>query len=163
MTRPRQYLVHLALGVLAGLAASLSLVAIWHLLGLATSIVHEGSAEYRFSKFIGQCVSVSFAVAYTLTAAGLGWIFQGKGPSVSGVGIRRLLTPLSDVHPVAFGMVLPLPIAMLIEVMLEPTSHNLFPFEAVLYWFPTLLVALCGASGGWLLRVCFAGTKAGTR
>jgi hypothetical protein len=163
MDRTRQYLVHLAIGVLAGLAASMSLVALWHLLGLASSTVHDRSGDYRFSEYLARCLSVSFAVAYTLTASGLGWLSRGRGPGFSGVGMRRLLTLVSDIHPIVFGMVLPLPLAMVIEGILEPTSHNLLPFEVVLYWFPTFLIALCGAAGGWLIRTLLAGNKAGTR
>ena len=53
-------------------------------------------------------------------------------------------------------MMLPLPIAFGIEVSLSPTSHNLFPFEVLLYWLPAFGLALLGSYLGASSAVRFA-------
>ena len=50
--------------------------------------------------------------------------------------------------PCAVGMVLPLPIAMGIEMGRDATSHNLFPFEIIFMWFPALVVPYIAALVG---------------
>jgi len=54
--------------------------------------------------------------------------------------------------PVAFGLILPFPIALWIEISRDPTSHNLFPFEIILGWIPAFLVALLAAYVGARIR-----------
>jgi peptidoglycan/LPS O-acetylase OafA/YrhL len=44
--------------------------------------------------------------------------------------------------PFALGLIVPLAVALAIEVSLDPTSHNLFPFEVVLVWLPAFLLSL---------------------
>jgi len=60
-----------------------------------------------------------------------------------GAGFRR-------VWSVAVGMVLPWPIACAIEVTLDPTSHNLLPFD-VISWVAYFGFALMGAFVGWTI------------
>ena len=126
--RPR---LHLALGLLAGLASSVSLAALWHLFGFVSPPTQ--GAGYQFTEYFTSCIGWSFAVPYALVSLTLGWISQSK-------------------WPVALGMILPLPIAFAIEIELDPTSHNLIPFEIILFWFPAFVVAYGGAYCGQLIR-----------
>jgi hypothetical protein len=50
-------------------------------------------------------------------------------------------------------MMLPLPIAFGIEVRSDPTSHNLIPFEVLLYWLPAFGLALLGGYCGEITAV----------
>lgn len=38
-------------------------------------------------------------------------------------------------------MIVPLAVALVVEISLDPTSHNLFPFEIVLVWAPAFLLS----------------------
>lgn len=53
-------------------------------------------------------------------------------------------------------MMSPLPLALIVEVLQDPTSHNLLPFEVVMLWAPAFLVAFFGATLGTHLRVARA-------
>lgn len=57
---------------------------------------------------------------------------------------------------VVLGMMLPLPIAVGIEISLDPTSHNLIPLEVAMYWFPAFGLALLGGYLGKLIADRFA-------
>jgi hypothetical protein len=50
------------------------------------------------------------------------------------------------------GVMLPLPIAAVIEVIVDPTNHNLIPFEIILYWLPAFALAWAGAFFGSAMR-----------
>jgi hypothetical protein len=47
---------------------------------------------------------------------------------------------------VALGMMLPWPIACVLEIKRNPPSHNMFPFEAVVILLPAFLLAFLGAT-----------------
>lgn len=130
---------HAGLGVLAGFAAAVSLVGLWHLFGLAWPPPPQGG--YPLTTPLLRCVSWGFAGVYAAAALGLGWL-SGRG------------------WPVALGMVAPLPLAFLIEVLRDPTSHNLWPFEAVMYWLPAFALAFVAAWIGRLARRAFSGSRA---
>ena len=68
--------------------------------------------------------------------------------STSGVLGLLLKRPVD----IALGMMAPLPLAFLVEVLLDATSHNLFPFEALLYWLPAFGLAFLGGLLGMRLR-----------
>jgi hypothetical protein len=53
---------------------------------------------------------------------------------------------------IAIGMMAPLPLAFLVEVLLDSTSHNLFPFEILLYWLPAFGLAFMGSLIGSRVR-----------
>ena len=111
-----------ACALLAGLAGSVALAALWHLFGGAAPRTQEG---YDYTQYFTSCLSWPFAAAYFVLSFVLGW------------AVRRG-------WPVALGMMLPLPIAFGIEVASDPTSHNLIPFEMLLYWLPAFGLALLG-------------------
>lgn len=121
---------HPALGVALGLVAIVALATFCHLLGYAAP---QAEAGYPLTSFFTGCIGWPFVAAYALAAGALGWATR-------------------SVRPVAAGMVLPLPLALVVEVVLDPTSHNLFPFEVVLYWLPAFAVAFLGARLGDGLR-----------
>ena len=152
----RRLLLRLPVGLLAGFAAIVSLATLWHLVGFVNPPIHEGHRSahtpgYEFTEYFTHCISGSFVAAYAVVSLALGWKFQSGGPAA----LWSVETPAAasiETIPVALGMVLPLPIALLIEVIRDPTSHNLFPFEVLLYWLPAFLVAWGGAACGWLIR-----------
>lgn len=43
--------------------------------------------------------------------------------------------------PFALGMIVPLAVALVVEISLDSTSHNLFPFEIVFVWGPAFLLS----------------------
>jgi hypothetical protein len=110
----------------AGLASAMALTLACHALGLASPPRQHG---YPLSQYLSGCVGIGFALVYALAAALFGF-----------AGMRRV--------PIALGMMAPLPIALGIEVIRDPTSHNLLPFEIVLYWLPAFGVAFAGATVG---------------
>ncbi len=144
--------MRLPVGLLAGFAASVSLATLWHLVGFVNPTIHEGyrsahTPGYEFSQYFTHCISWSFAAAYALVSLALGWKFQSGWRAAHWSDVVSIET-----IPVALGMVLPLPIALLIEGIRDPTSHNLFPIEVLVFWLPAFLVAWGGAACGWLIR-----------
>jgi hypothetical protein len=121
------------LKVLASLACSIVLAALWHLLGFALLPTQSG---YPFTQYFTCCIDWPFVIAFALVSIALGWISR-------------------SLWPVVCGMVLPLPIAFGIEVIQDPTSHNLIPFEIIIYWIPAFVVAFCGTYCGRLLQARF--------
>jgi len=79
------------------------------------------------------CFSLTFVILLFSIAIAVGWITE----------YRRTY---------AFALALPLPIAFLIEVSKNPTSHNLFPFEIVLIWLPIFFLVAIGTMVGKFLR-----------
>jgi hypothetical protein len=117
----------LCLAMLAGFAGVIALAAVCHALGLV-SHRHMG-AGYPYTNYLSACLNLGSIIAYFLLAALLG-------------------TASKRGWPIALGMMLPWPIACAIEIEIDPTSHNLFPFEAVISWLPAFLFALLGAYAG---------------
>jgi hypothetical protein len=126
-----------ALSVLAGLVGTIVLTALWHLLGGASPPTQAG---YDYTQYFTTCLSWLFAAAYFVLSIALGGT------------VRRG-------WPVALGMILPLPIAFGIEVASDPTSHNLVPFEVLLYWLPAFGLALLGGYLGRIIAVRLAQRK----
>jgi ABC-type polysaccharide/polyol phosphate export permease len=57
--------------------------------------------------------------------------------------------------PVAVGMMLPWPIACLIEIIQDPTSHNLLPADVIVCWLPAFGIAFLGTYVGRKLAARF--------
>ena len=121
---------HPALGGALGLVTIVALVTLCHLLGHAAP---QAEAGYPFTSYFTRCIGWAFVAAYALAAGTLGWVTRSA-------------------RPVAAGMMLPLPFALVAELMLDPTSHNLLPFEIALYWLPAFAVAFLSARLGDGLR-----------
>lgn len=107
------------LGVVCGLTAMLVLVAACHRFGWAKT---SASKNYFYTESLSNCLSIGFALAYLLSAAALGYLLR---------------TP----HFIALGMVLPWPLAAILEIARDSTNHNLWPFEVIIAWTPAFLAA----------------------
>ena len=136
--------------VLTGLIGTLVLTSFWHILGGAVPYKQAG---YIYSQYFTSCFSFIFAVAYFALSLALGWIKESLYNSCYPQGLvqRALL--------IALGMILPLPITFFIEVSLDPTSHNLIPFEILVYWLPAFNLALAGAYIGSTIKNRQAGMR----
>ena len=121
---------HPVFGVLTGFASIVALAMLWHLFGFAPPPDQE---SYPYTQYFTGNIAWAFVGLYALISLALGWATQRA-------------------WHVATGMILPLPFAFLIEVFQDPTSHNLIPFEIILFWLPAFAIAACGAYGGQLLR-----------
>jgi len=126
-----------ACALIAGLAGTGASAAFWHLFGAAAPPTQD---SYAYSHYFTSCLSWSFVAAYFGLSFILGW------------GLRRA-------WPLAVGMMLPLPIAFGVEVASDPTSHNLFPFEVLLYWLPAFGLALLGGYLGTMVASRLAPMK----
>jgi hypothetical protein len=111
--------------IVAGAIGTIALATVWHWAGLVT---RPSEHSYRLSQYFMNCVSWPFIFAYAAVALVIGRLARTE-------------------WPVAIGMVLPLPIALVVEIIRDSTSHNLFPFEIGLYWVPALAIAYLGARG----------------
>ena len=99
--------------------------------------------SYPFTEYFMRCFGVGFVVAFALTMLLLGW-------------------RLRHAWAIGLGTVTPLPIAAVLEVIRDPTNHNLLPFEVVLYWIPTFLVSFGIAMIGSLAHRRMQGANAAT-
>jgi len=115
---------------LVGILTSIFLVALCHAAHLASTPRESG---YALSQYLSTCASGFFVLVFALAGALLGFL-----------DFRRT--------PVALGMMSPLPIALVVEVLQDPTSHNLLPFEILMLWVPAFLLAFVGATAGTHLR-----------
>jgi len=113
-----------------GFGITISLAVLWHLLGLASD---QSEAGYALSRYLTASISWGSGAVYFAAAMALGWF---SAPKV----------------PVALGMMSPLALAMAIELVSDPTSHNLFPLEIILFWGPAFLLAYLGAAIGTAIR-----------
>lgn len=112
--------------LIAAVAACMLLVLACHLAGFASPSRQEG---YPLTNYLTSCISWPFAALWLLASAALG------------AGIR---SPWG----VAAGMTAPLVVAAAIEVVRDPTSHNLLGLEVALLWVPALLLAFGAARTG---------------
>ena len=119
-----------AFALLVGVSASLALVLVWHVTGLAP--VQPPRYSYGLSQFV-TLITAGFIFAYALVAFGVGWATRA---------------PVSC----AFGMMLLLPAATLIEISRDPTSHNMLPMEVTFLWIPAFALALACAFMGMVAR-----------
>jgi hypothetical protein len=110
-------------------AVYLLLALAWHFLGLPSRPQGKG---YQYTEVLLPSLTW-VAVVFTCIAGGLGWLTGRK-------------------WPVAFGLLLPIPIALWLEMKQDSTSHNLFPFEIVFGWIPLFILALVAAAVGRRLR-----------
>lgn len=113
----------------ASLLTILCLARVWHLGGWP----HPITDGYPVTSYFVNCFGIGFCVACLAMSCLLGRL--GGNP-----------------WPVAAGMLAPLPIGLVYEVALDPTNHNLFPFEIVLLWLPTFLLTFAAAYLGTRLR-----------
>jgi hypothetical protein len=128
--------VRLTVGVILGLTASVVLIAFFQAMGWISAPTQR---SYVLTQTIARCVGPAFIAALLLLAALQGFLVR------SALGV-------------AAGMILPLPIAAGVEIYQDPTSHNLIPFEIVLYWGPTFLLAFGAALLGRKLRDRISGS-----
>jgi len=115
-----------ALAVTAGWASVMALAAIYHGLHLASRPTEVG---YPFTSYLSTCFGFGSLAIYFVLSALLGYALRQR-------------------WSIALGMMLPWPLACAVEIHRDPTSHNLFPIEAVLTWLPAFLLAFLGASLG---------------
>jgi hypothetical protein len=115
---------------LTGILTSIFLVALCHAAHLASTPRERG---YVLTQYLSTCASGFFILVFALAGALLGFL-----------DFRRT--------PVALGMMSPLPLALIVEVFQDPTSHNLLPFEVGMFWAPAFLLAFFGATLGARLR-----------
>lgn len=107
----------------------------WHVLA-PNPPVTNGSTEYicRFL-YAGVPRRWQSALAFVLWAAAAGHFTR------------------TGMHWIVAGFVLPYAVALFYEIKTTPTSHNLFPFEIVLFWGPLAIAAVVGgALGRFLVR-----------
>jgi len=83
-----------------------------------------------------------------------GWLFHYPSDFIgcfilSGVSLSYLKT---NQFLVALGMILPMPIGFIAEVIVDPTSHNLIPFEVIGGWIPGFIIALCAIGLGRFIQ-----------
>jgi hypothetical protein len=125
------------LGAVLGLSASICLIALFHALD---RVAPETANSYHYTQLITRCISPAFVASYLVLAALLGLLLR---------------------HPlgVALGMIIPYPIAAVIEISHDKTNHNLLPFEMMLSWGPALIVAFLAALLGCKLRNLISGRE----
>jgi hypothetical protein len=136
MDERKKLLLRFFLGVTAGWATVMALALVCHLAGFVSRPTEAG---YVFTNYLAVCRNVVSIAIYI----GLGGLL--------GYALRQAV-------PVALGMTLPWPVACVIEMIQDPTSHNLFPFEAILFWTPAFFLALLGARTGWKMAKRTSGT-----
>jgi hypothetical protein len=119
-----------AVAFASGFVSVVLLAWFWHLTGLAGPTTESG---YPVSGYFLACVSFGFATAFLFAAFGLGW-------------------SLKHAFGTALGMLAPLPLGTIYEIGMDATSHNLIPFEIVLYWLPAFALAFGGATIGARMR-----------
>ena len=112
--------------LLAGMFATVLLAALCHALGIARE---DQTPGYGLTEYFTGCISLPVVCVYVGIGATLG-------------GISRLSSAP------AIGLALPLPLACMVEVVLRPSHHNLWPFELVLLWLPAFGIAWLGAIAG---------------
>lgn len=113
-----------------GLISTIGVLTLLHLVGHFSRPEHD---SYFLSRLFTDNVGVLLVLSYFLAS------------SVLGLFLKR---PVD----IALGMMAPLPLAVLIEVLLDSTSHNLLPFEALLYWLPAFGLAFLGSLVGARIR-----------
>ena len=115
-------------GLAAGAAGTIVLTLISHFFYTG----HTADAEYRYTRWLTECVGWPYGAVYLLVSFWLGY------------ALRRAFS-------IAFGMMSPLPVALGLEIFENATSHNLFPFEIVLTWLPAFIIAVVGSFSGKLI------------
>jgi hypothetical protein len=109
--------------IVAGAIGTIALATVWHWSGLVT---RPSERSYPLTQYFLNCVSWPFVFAYAAVALVIGRLARTE-------------------WPVAIGMVLPLPIALVVEMIRDSTGHNLLGIEIALYWVPALAIAYLGA------------------
>jgi hypothetical protein len=116
--------IPVVIALLAGAAGSGALAVAWNMLGWAPA----ASPGYEWSRYFAP-VTRGFVLDFVVVAFILGWATRQP-------------------KAVAFGTLLPLLIAVGVEIVRDPTSHNMIPFEAALLWLPGFGVAWGAAYAG---------------
>jgi hypothetical protein len=119
-----------AIAAMAGLFTLPLLAGLWHVCRFAAPAER---GDYHLTSFLTNCFSVFFFGAVFVVCVAAGWL------------TRFMLT-------YALMLIVPFPIALLIEVSEDPSSHNLLPFEIVFAWIPILLLAVSGVLVGRYAR-----------
>ena len=119
-----------AIVAMAGLFTVPLLAAVWHLCRFAEP---ASRGDYHLTSFITNCFSVFFFAALFVVSVAAGWLTR-------------------FVATYALMAIVPFPVAFLIEVSEDPSSHNLFPFEIVFAWIPIFLLVITGVVVGRYAR-----------
>jgi len=123
---------------LSGFLATILLVFIFDKFGLCAG-EYSISRSYSLSDVIGGCVG--------LQSSQLKWSFIFVYFSMT----FTLAILFRRVGSLALGLVMPLPMAVIIEGALDSTSHNLLGLEILFFWLPTVIATLAVA---WLGEKC---------
>jgi len=118
------------LGIGSGLMTSTLLVLVFQLFQWTYPQRMDG---YFITRPITECIHPVFIGCFIL----------------SGVSLSYLKT---NQFLVALGMILPMPIGFIAEVIVDPTSHNLIPFEVIGGWIPGFIIALCAIGLGRFIQ-----------
>ena len=108
----------------AGLLGTLTVASCLHLMGFSPA----ESAEYLYSNFLFHS-GVLYGLAYFAVSIILGFFFR-------------------NAWAIATGMVLPMPVALVLEVSANSSTHNLLPFEVLFFWLPAFFLAILGSRVG---------------
>lgn len=115
--------------IVAGAIGTLALATVWHWAGLVT---RPAQPSYPLSQYFLNCVSWPFVFAYAAVALVIGRLARTE-------------------WPVAIGMLLPLVVAVFVEMIRDSSGHNLLGIEVGLYWVPALAIGYLGARGRRLI------------
>ena len=96
--------------------------------------------DYFLTSFLTNPFGIPYFVILFAILVSVGWKTKNIEPFV----IVLL--------PFGFGLLLPLLIALAVEGISDPSSHNLFPLEVLFVWIPLFALALLGLSAGRYAR-----------
>lgn len=129
MNELKKRLSGVCLATLAGWVGTVALAVVLHSLGFASPAAEQG---YPYTSYLQNCVNPGSAIVYCALAVVLGCLLRKP-------------------WPLAAGMMLPWPLACVVEIVRDPTSHNLLPFEPFIAWLPAFSLAVMGAYvGKWV-------------
>jgi hypothetical protein len=107
-------------GICSGLGTSVLLVLIFQFFDWTRSVTMDG---YFITRPITECIHPVFIGFFILSGIALSFLKANS-------------------FLIALGMILPFPLGFIVEVIVDPTSHNLFPFEVIGGWIPGFIIAL---------------------
>jgi hypothetical protein len=113
-----------------GMLTTLVLVLLSHLFKLSEPHI---SASHPYTQYIISCITAEFVGAYVVAA--IFWSYRHN-----------------NLWAMAIGLLLPLMLATLIEILQDATSHNLLGLEIAFAWVPLFGLAVMGGFAGRWLR-----------
>lgn len=117
------------IALVSAAACYLVLAILWRLI---VPTHHPDDASYFYTHTLMPSL-LWVIIVFIAVGGGIGWLTNRK-------------------WPVAFGLLLPLFLALAFEISRDPTSHNLFPFEILFGWLPAFLIAAAAAHVGGRMR-----------